>query len=326
MNAHRRSVVATGASVLLTVVAIGFGWLLNVYFKQPVTFITFFPAIFAATWVGGRLGGVLSIGVTMPAALVYLLRAEGRLGPGAWAALAFYLITAVLIVATAANLKEAIASRDMLISILGHDVKAPLTTISLQAELIRRRQSPEQLVAQSNAIQRQAARIQLLLENILDLSRIRAGRFSLSRQEVELGALVRGVVDRLALDAEQAGCTVSIVEKDGPADGAWDRICIEQVVANLLSNAIKYGRGRPIEISVVGKPGVASVTVKDSGPGIALDAQPRVFDAFEGTQGARGSHGLGLWIARELVRAHRGHIRLQSRPGEGATFEVELPR
>ncbi|MBI2393265.1 MAG: HAMP domain-containing histidine kinase [Deltaproteobacteria bacterium] len=327
MSALLRSVVATGASVLLTAAAIAFGWLLNVYLKQPVTFITFFPAIFAATWIGGRAGGIVSVGLTIPAALHYLSRGQGLLGAGTWAAVVFYLVGALLSVVTAAQLKAAIASRDMLISILGHDVKAPLTTISLQAELIRRthRHSAD-LVTQANAIQRQAGRIQLLLDNLLDLSRVRAGRFTLTREELELGALVEGVVERFALDLEQAGCTVSVNVKDRPVRGSWDRICIEQVVANLVSNAMKYGRGRPIEISVAGRPGEASVTVRDTGRGIAPEDQGRVFDAFEGTPGTRGSHGLGLWIARELVRAHGGRIDLESEPDKGSTFEVVLPR
>jgi signal transduction histidine kinase len=99
------------------------------------------------------------------------------------------------------------------------------------------------------------------------------------------------------------------------------------VVTNLLANAIKYGRGRPIELSVTQRGGMAQLMMRDHGIGIAPKEVDRIFGRFERAASARhyGGLGLGLYIARQIVAAHGGAIRVDSRPDEGATFTVELP-
>jgi len=113
----------------------------------------------------------------------------------------------------------------------------------------------------------------------------------------------------------------------GEVQGQWDRMRLERVATNLLSNALKFGRGAPVQVSLSAAGGVARLGVRDAGPGIPAEAQERIFRRFERVKGerAQAGFGLGLYIVRELVEAHGGRIHVESSPGEGAHFTVELP-
>jgi signal transduction histidine kinase len=109
--------------------------------------------------------------------------------------------------------------------------------------------------------------------------------------------------------------------------GAWDRLRLEQVVTNLLTNALKYGAGRPVHVRVWAEAGVARLAVRDEGIGIAPEHRARIFGKFERAVSERhyGGLGLGLHITQQIVRALGGSILLESEPGRGSTFTVELP-
>ena len=130
-----------------------------------------------------------------------------------------------------------------------------------------------------------------------------------------------------AEQAAEAGCSLS-AELSPNLRGRWDRMRLDRVVTNLLSNALKFGRGRPVSLRGWSSDGQVFLTVRDRGPGIAQEAQARIFGRFERAPSGAGKagFGLGLYIVRQLVEAHGGHIRVESSPGEGATFIVELPR
>jgi signal transduction histidine kinase len=166
-----------------------------------------------------------------------------------------------------------------------------------------------------------------LVDDLLDVSRITAGRLSLEREEVDLGALVRESAALWEDQARRAGFAVTVA-CDGDCRGKWDKKRIEQVLGNLLSNAVKYGGDKPVEVAVRSRPAAIEVEVRDHGIGIAPSDRRRIFDRFERAVPSRryGGLGLGLWIARRIVEAHEGRIRVEHADGGGARFVVELPR
>jgi signal transduction histidine kinase len=175
-------------------------------------------------------------------------------------------------------------------------------------------------------IEGQADRLHHLINALLDVSRIASGRLELELEEVDLSQLAAEVVARFQDEAVRAGCTLG-ASVPAPVVGQWDRNRLEQVLTNMVTNAIKYGPGKPIEVVVEVSDARARLAVRDQGVGIAPDDQQRIFDRFERASSTRsfGGIGLGLWIVREIVRAHEGEVRVESALGAGATFIVDLP-
>ena len=230
--------------------------------------------------------------------------------------------------------QEAVRARDEFLSIASHELKTPLTTLQLQVQgLIRkirggpREASVELITPRLTTAERQVERLTGLINNLLDISRITAGRLDLDLEPVDLGAVVRESATRLKEEASRAFCEI-VLDAEGPCVGQWDRMRVEQVVTNLLSNAIKYGAGRPVEVAVSGDDLLARLTIRDHGIGIPLEHQARIFERFERAVSDRhyGGLGLGLWIVRQIVDALGGSIIVESEAGKGSTFTVNLPR
>ena len=232
--------------------------------------------------------------------------------------------------------QEAIALRDDFLSIASHELKTPLTSQALQIARLRHTLEDGSLCAMPrdragtmiDTISRQTERLTRLIDNLLDVSRITAGRLALDLEEVDLRALVREVVERFRSQCEARDVTLSI-RADEPVVGRWDRGRLDQVVTNLLTNAIKYGAGRPIEVEVRARPetGGGVLRIIDHGIGIDPSQHRRIFERFErAVSETRGGLGLGLFISAQIVEAHHGTIEVQSRLGEGSVFTVELPR
>jgi signal transduction histidine kinase len=130
----------------------------------------------------------------------------------------------------------------------------------------------------------------------------------------------------MAPELSRLACPLRL-RTNGPVVGRWDAMRVNQIVTNLLSNACKYGAGKPIDVVVEADEGVARLTVRDQGIGIAQADAERIFECFERAVSARhyGGLGLGLYITRQVVEAHGGNIGVSSEPGAGSTFVVELP-
>jgi signal transduction histidine kinase len=173
---------------------------------------------------------------------------------------------------------------------------------------------------------RQVKRLAELVERLLDVSRIAGGRLNLNKAPMDLARTVREVADDFREPAHQAGIALTVNASD-EVQGVWDRARIEQVIVNLLANALKYGNGRPVEVCVDRRDGLARVLVKDHGIGVSREDAERIFGRFERAVPISnyGGLGLGLYITRHIVDAHGGIIRVESEPGAGATFIVELP-
>jgi predicted ATPase/signal transduction histidine kinase/tRNA A-37 threonylcarbamoyl transferase component Bud32 len=228
--------------------------------------------------------------------------------------------------------QEAVRLRDEFLSIASHELYTPMTSLMLSLQGLAAAVQGGQPVDSKalrkrlELVSRQGQRLVRLIGELLDVSRIKAGRILLELADVELGALVRDVVERLEPDLVRAQCTLSI-QASAPVTGRWDRSRLDQVTTNLLSNAIKFGAGRPIEIFISEEAGVARLTVRDHGIGISPALRSRIFDRFERAVPVRhyGGLGLGLYISLRIAEAHGGTIRVESQPGAGAEFTVELP-
>ncbi|HYI02655.1 sensor histidine kinase [Hyalangium sp.] len=217
-----------------------------------------------------------------------------------------------------------------LIGVASHDLGNPLNALQLLLTRLQRvapQQEPQRVREGLEAALRQSQRLGELLHNLLDLSRLSSGKLMLDISRMEFSEVVREVVERHGEQALEAGCRLSF-EAEREIDGWWDRLRLERVVTNLLSNALKFGRGKPIEIRVEQVEGRARLMVRDHGMGIPQEAQRRIFERFarEKSAGRHAGFGLGLYIVRQLVEAHGGTIRVESAPGQGALFTVELPR
>jgi signal transduction histidine kinase len=238
---------------------------------------------------------------------------------------------------------DAIRVRDDFLSVAGHELRTPLTAARLSLELVSR---AAQRAAGHDAtdatdggplgrkvadLDRQIRRLGVLVDELLDVSRLRAGRIALYPEEVDLAALGREVVARVLDEGARAGTPISI-RAPAPVVGRWDRARLDQVLSNLLSNAVKYGAGKPVQVDVGvdgdGDGAQAILVVRDNGIGIAPENATRIFRKFERAVPEQhfGGLGLGLWICRELVEAMSGHIEVESAPGRGATFTVRLAR
>ena len=231
-----------------------------------------------------------------------------------------------------AEAQRAIELREGFLQVAAHELRTPVTVLKLNAQALlasaRREASwTEKTRARVEGLERSVSRLSVLVGELLDVSLITSGRLVLHPEEVDLSALVRESVERLRPEAERAGCALR-VEVPGEVVGGWDRLRLEQVLGSLLSNALKYGAGQPVEVVLSATGSQVVLRVRDEGIGIDPAVQPRIFERFVRAVSDRnyGGLGMGLWMTREVLTAMGGTIRVESAPGKGATFTVELPR
>lgn len=230
------------------------------------------------------------------------------------------------------EVQRAVRVRDEFLAVASHELRTPMTALLLSLQTLLRAARPGRpidvlAVSRSATLAaRQGDRLNHLVDGLLDVSRIETGRLPLALAEVDLGEVVRDVVERFEPALTRAGCPVSI-RGDASVMGRWDRSRLDQVVTNLLANAVKFGLGKPIEIVLEEHAGVARLVVRDHGIGIDEDEQPRIFERFARAVSSSnyGGLGLGLYISRCIVEAHGGRIGVVSQRASGSTFTIELP-
>ena len=230
---------------------------------------------------------------------------------------------------------DAIRARDEFLSVASHELRTPLSALQLQIQmlLLPPRRSPqavlsgEQMKPKLEKAFKQIERLTRLIEELLDVSRITAGRLRLELGEIDLAAVVRDVVGRLGEEARRVHSSIEVSAVTAVV-GMWDLIRVEQVVTNLLTNAFKFAGGKPIEVTVEERGSIGRLVVVDHGIGIAPEDQERIFHRYEQATSSRraGGLGLGLYIARQIIEAHGGTIRVESQPGKGSTFTIDLPK
>jgi two-component system OmpR family sensor kinase len=230
--------------------------------------------------------------------------------------------------------RGAIRARDEFLSVAGHELRTPITTLALQVQGLERvlsdKAPPELLSSMSRRLEltrRQVDRLVALVATLIDVSRINSARVEVSREPAELIEILRSAMERLADHASHAGSSLTLEDGD-PIRGHFDVSRVDQVATNLLMNAIRYGRGNPILIRTSGDDGRARFAVEDRGIGIAPEHQARIFLQYERAAPATNyaGLGLGLWISRHLVEAMGGNISFLSEVDVGSVFMVDLPR
>jgi predicted ATPase/signal transduction histidine kinase len=223
--------------------------------------------------------------------------------------------------------QDAVRARDEFLSLASHELKTPLTPLMLKVQslaAIARKGtlaelSPERLFELARTIDTQVSRLASLVDGMLDVSVIHTGRLSLDRRPIDLREVVADVAQSFS------GAAISL-DAPSPVVGRWDPDRVRQVVAALVGNAVRHAGDAPISVFLRADGSSAMLEVRDRGPGIPADELHAIFDRF-----VRKDHdtiaglGLGLFIAREIVRAHGGEVSVVSERGEGSSFTVRLP-
>jgi signal transduction histidine kinase/CheY-like chemotaxis protein len=259
--------------------------------------------------------------------------------------------------------QEAIRARDEFLSIASHELKTPLTTLQLEVQMLLRLSrkgsgvvpmpvgagaessrggafevgrgsmgkpapsfTPEFIATKLEVLEHQTKKLSKLINNLLDVSRIAAGRLEIRLEEVDVARVVRDVITRFGPQFSLAGSILTL-KADSPIIAKLDRLRIEQVITNLVSNTLKYGRGKPVEVLVEEFDHKCRIVVSDHGIGIAPEHKTRIFERFERAAASRnyGGLGLGLYIVKQIVDGLCGTVYVESNLGAGSTFTVELP-
>jgi signal transduction histidine kinase len=236
------------------------------------------------------------------------------------------------------QLRSAVQVRDDFLLVASHELKTPLTPLLLElasaAKLVRNHPGapaaeglplPLQLERKLNKAIGHVERFRMLVDRLLDATRMTSGEFPLCPVPLDLRESALAVVDRLREGIERSGSELQVTAE--PVVGFWDAAGVETVITNLLVNAGKYGSGKPIEVVVHRSGDSATLTVKDHGIGIAPEDQARIFGRFERAVSVEhyGGFGVGLWVVKRVIDAHGGSIAVESAVGQGSTFRVSLP-
>ena len=237
----------------------------------------------------------------------------------------------ILVFHDVTRIKQLERTREEFVANVSHELRTPLSLIKgfVETLLDGAKDNPEVATRFLQTIDRNARRLDLLIQDLLTISELESGRMQLTLQPVALRPIVEEVFTGLKERAAQRRMNLinSLPDLQARADG--DRV--EQVLANLVGNAVKYGRDGGT-VTVGGRAtadGKVEVFVQDDGPGIPADALERVFERFYRVDKARsreqGGTGLGLAIVKHIVQSHGGTVWAQSEVGRGATFYFTLP-
>jgi signal transduction histidine kinase len=220
-----------------------------------------------------------------------------------------------------------------LLTMAAHELRTPLQSLMMATDMMltRVRGSADELSRQwlmehLEMQERTLSRMEELMQSWLLAPQLRAGTLPMAEERIDLAELVQKIVARHACELEWAGCSIELSLQ--PVPGIWDRLRIDTVLTNVISNAIKYGAGKPVIVSLAAHDDAATIVVRDHGIGVPLDEQARIFERFErGSAPSRvPGFGVGLWMARALLRSVGGTITVENAPDLGASFTIRLPR
>lgn len=231
------------------------------------------------------------------------------------------------------ELRSAVELRDEFMSIASHELKTPLTALNMQLQLLERlvyktdSVGDRRILQMSKGALNSVKSLSNLIDDLLDVTRIRAGKLSLCKEDVDLVSLLEKTIAEMQPEAHRARTQIIFLGSE-PVLGEWDLARIAQVIRNLISNAIKYGLGSPVIVNLIHDESDAWITVKDDGIGISRELQSQIFERFQ--RASTGKEitglGLGLYIVRQIIEAHGGSIQVESESNKGSLFTVKIPR
>ncbi|HSP20066.1 MAG TPA: hybrid sensor histidine kinase/response regulator [Myxococcaceae bacterium] len=216
-------------------------------------------------------------------------------------------------------LAEALASREELIAIAGHEFRNPLTALQITIDSLQRSgRAPEHV----QALARQAGRLRDLVTRLVDIAALDSGSFELRTSDGDLSALALREARRLTPDSDRIR-----VDAPGPVQVHADFGRLAMIVTSLLDNALKFGGHAPVELRVRSDGAGGLVEVSDRGPGVEAQDRAAIFRPFGKRVSSRhyGGFGLSLWLSRAILERHGGSIVVLPNPGGGALFQVRVP-
>ncbi|MBN3852107.1 response regulator [Paraburkholderia sp. Ac-20340] len=226
--------------------------------------------------------------------------------------------------------RQMLEANEMLMAVLSHDLRTPLSAVMSSAEYLMRASTDEKTTAVGRRIEHCGRRMTRMVEQLLNLARLQGGRLPLRRSHVQLDTLCQAVIEEFAANTATLADSRLVFEAHGDLAGQWDSDLVAQAVANLVNNALTHGEAHaPVRVRANGEsPGEVLVTVANLGA-IPADVMPLLFGAFSTATRAerQGSGlGLGLHIVRLIARTHGGDVNVISNEAEGTVFTIRLPR
>ncbi|HZS58503.1 MAG TPA: ATP-binding protein [Gemmatimonadaceae bacterium] len=266
-------------------------------------------------------------------AMTFAMARGGRRHDASYRALAEELAVRVALAVNGGRLyqhtRRAVSARDEVLAVVSHDLRNPLSAINMCAGALRESQADAETTRELLAtVQESTALMSRIIQDLLDVASIDARKLSIERRRRPLGPVLGQAIAMFESVAAEKQLTLQNAASASLPDVSMDGDRILQVMANLLHNACKFTpAGGAISIETTTLPDAVQVAVSDTGPGIARDDLPRVFDRFwhDRRESQIRSTGLGLAIARGIVEAHDGRIWVESAPGKGSTFTFTLP-
>ena len=235
---------------------------------------------------------------------------------------------------TQQELNQAVQARDAFLSMASHELKTPLTSLKLQTQIHDRlmtkgeKLSSEDISKLILVTNKQVSRLSRLVDDMLDITRIQTGKLSVNPKTRDICELIREVSLRIAPQLEAAKVSIELFLPPNPIFIPFDNFRMEQVLTNIMTNAIRYASGTPLKVRVENLESKVRISLKDGGPGISKENHEKIFQRFESVSTSQDASGLGLglYIVRQIVNAHKGKIWVESEPGTGSTFVFELPK